>query len=208
MAGEDSAEYTAELVKLQMTWWKRLLRVQAPYGWYLRRVCRGSVLEVGCGSAAVSRCSRDEPSEPTRTCIRSTCAVAAVSSRSHRTSSLPGVRSARTVRHAAAGACRRTHDAASRDRLDPQLPWLPGSAAGAGHVVAPQERGFAWQSDAHVEFMDFAKLTGILDELGFRPERQFSFPLPRFAGRWFVYNEFVVTGVRHRVGAGGAPTSR
>ena len=57
-------------------------------------------------------------------------------------------------------------------------------------LITPQEAGF--ESDhTHVEFMDFPRLARIADHLGFEQERAFSFPLPRWAGRLFTYNEFV-----------------
>ena len=40
--------------------------------------------------------------------------------------------------------------------------------------------------------MDFIRLARIADRLGFQPERSFSFPFPRWVGRFFRYNEFVV----------------
>ena len=57
--------------------------------------------------------------------------------------------------------------------------------------ITPQERGFA--SDAtHVEFVDIDALRRLAARLGFSVERAYSFPFPRFAGRWFIYNEFVL----------------
>lgn len=58
-------------------------------------------------------------------------------------------------------------------------------------VMTPQEAGFRSDS-THVELMDFARLTRISERLGFTVERRFSFPFPRWAGRLFTYNEFVV----------------
>jgi hypothetical protein len=60
-------------------------------------------------------------------------------------------------------------------------------------LIAPQEAGF--KSDhTHVQMMDFERLERISKAVGFAPERAFSFPFPRGAGRFFTYNEFVVTG--------------
>jgi hypothetical protein len=47
-----------------------------------------------------------------------------------------------------------------------------------------------------VEFMEFGKLRRILESSGFSPIREYSFPFPRVAGRFFLYNEFVSIGVR------------
>ena len=58
-------------------------------------------------------------------------------------------------------------------------------------LISPQEAGF--RSDAtHVQLMDFTRLARISDRLGFQVERAFSFPFPRWVGKLFTYNEFVV----------------
>src|SRR5687768_11064125 len=41
-------QYTERLIKLQGTWWKRL-GPQALYGWNLRRLKPGFMLDIGCG---------------------------------------------------------------------------------------------------------------------------------------------------------------
>ena len=64
-------------------------------------------------------------------------------------------------------------------------------AGGRLVILCPQEAGF--RSDAtHVEFMDFDRLRRIASRLGLATERTYSFPFPRWAGRVFTYNEFVV----------------
>jgi len=45
----DSRDYADRLVALEHVWWKRLLNVQAPYQWNLRRRKLGRTLEIGCG---------------------------------------------------------------------------------------------------------------------------------------------------------------
>lgn len=44
--GED---YTARLEATESIWWKRLLKVQAPYRWNTKRQDLGRALDVGCG---------------------------------------------------------------------------------------------------------------------------------------------------------------
>src|SRR5262245_7515058 len=45
----DDREYTERLLRLQSVRWKRVLDVQAPYRWNLRRLEPGFTLEIGCG---------------------------------------------------------------------------------------------------------------------------------------------------------------
>ena len=60
-------------------------------------------------------------------------------------------------------------------------------------LISPQEAGF--RSDrTHVQLMDFARLARISRRLGCELEQSFSFPFPRWVGRLFTYNEFVVVG--------------
>ena len=42
-------DYARRLSSKELVWWKRLLNVQAPYRWNLRRQQLGRTLDVGCG---------------------------------------------------------------------------------------------------------------------------------------------------------------
>jgi NAD(P)H-nitrite reductase large subunit len=91
-----------------------------------------------------------------------------------------------------------THEApgvaAAAKNGDDVTPYLDLLRAGGRVVVmTPQEAGF--RSDpTHVEFMDFDKVHAVMRGAGLRVERRYSFPLPRFAGAVFKYNEFVTIG--------------
>jgi hypothetical protein len=64
-------------------------------------------------------------------------------------------------------------------------------AQGRVVLITPQEVGF--RSDpTHVEFFDFAALSRLATSLGLAIEKQYSFPFPRFVGRMFRHNEFVL----------------
>ncbi len=57
-------------------------------------------------------------------------------------------------------------------------------------LITPQERG--QRSDAtHVRLIDAAALGALAGQCGLAIDRISSFPLPRWFGRWFVYNETV-----------------
>ena len=45
----SSESYTVRLQTRSSVWWKRLLDVQAPYRWNLRRLHLGRTLDIGCG---------------------------------------------------------------------------------------------------------------------------------------------------------------
>lgn len=56
-------------------------------------------------------------------------------------------------------------------------------------LICPQERGYA-RDRTHVEFADVEALSDVAGQLGFTRTKSLSFPLPRRAGRYFMYNEF------------------
>ncbi|WP_336923666.1 class I SAM-dependent methyltransferase [Aquipuribacter sp. SD81] len=196
--GQDGADtrgaaYTERLVALQTVWWKRVLPVQAPYRWNVRRLRLGRVLDVGCGlgrnlthldgngvgvdhnPAFVAHCrSLGLRAWTTEEFAGSPDAVRG---------GFDSLLLAHVVEHV---------DAATADEiLRTYLPYVrPG---GAVHVVTPQERGQAFDP-THVRFCDFDVVEALLRDHGLAVERRYSFPFPRWAGSLFVYNEFNVTG--------------
>jgi 2-polyprenyl-3-methyl-5-hydroxy-6-metoxy-1,4-benzoquinol methylase len=58
-------------------------------------------------------------------------------------------------------------------------------------LITPQEAGFA-SDPTHVAFTGPAELARVLAGNGLVPERSYSFPFPRMAGRVFPHNEFIV----------------
>jgi len=185
-----SREYTERLVRLQRAPWKRLLRVQAPYRWNLRRLRPGFTLEVGCGigrnlehldgnavgldlnpfSVAEARRSGLRALTPAEFAASSWCRPAAFDSL--------------LLSHVAEHMRREELLALLREHLAYVRP------GGLLILVTPQEVGF--RSDpSHVEFLDTAALRSVADTLALVPVRDYSFPFPRFFGRLFVYNEFV-----------------
>lgn len=69
------------------------------------------------------------------------------------------------------------------------LPYLSSKAQVI--MITPQEKGYTSDS-THVEFMDFARLKLIASKLKLSIQREYSFPFPRFFGKSFIYNEFVM----------------
>jgi hypothetical protein len=49
------------------------------------------------------------------------------------------------------------------------------------------------------------ELAGLAREVGLQPRPWSSFPMPRWAGRWFIYNEFCLLALKPGVdgGSGG-----
>jgi 2-polyprenyl-3-methyl-5-hydroxy-6-metoxy-1,4-benzoquinol methylase len=57
-------------------------------------------------------------------------------------------------------------------------------------IITPQEAGFA-SDPTHVHFLDLLSHAEVLKHCKLGLNRQYSFPFPRFAGRFFKHNEFV-----------------
>jgi SAM-dependent methyltransferase len=185
-------DYAERLVALQTARWKVWLGAQAPFRWNLQRLEPGFTLDIGCGIG--------------RTLLHLGGAGVGVDANPH----CVEVARDRGLRAFTPEEFRRSTEFNREGRFDTLLlahvaehmteddavsllrEYEPSlKTDGRLIVLCPQEAGFA--SDAtHVEFMDFARLDRIGRRLGLTPERAYSFPLPRWAGRFFTYNEFVV----------------
>lgn len=192
-AGTQESAYTDRLERLEGVWWKRLLDVQRPYRWNLRRLELGFVLDVGCGlgrnlvnlggrSAGVGV---DHNADSVAACARR--GLVAFTPEGFRASehARPGRFDALLLAHVAEHM--RWDEA--RALLAEYLPHL--RAGGRAVLITPQEAGY--RSDAtHVEFMDLAALDRLARATGLAPVSAYSFPFPRPVGRVFKYNEFVL----------------
>lgn len=185
-SGED---YAQRLQDKQDVWWKRVLNVQAPYQWNLRRQHLGRTLDIGCGigrnldtldagsvgvehNAASVQVARERG-------FTALTVEEWEASELRRPESFDGILLAHVIEHLDAS----TGEALLRD----YLPYLrPG---GKVFFICPQERGYA--SDAtHVRFTTGDDLAELARAVGLRPDPWFSFPFPRWAGKPFIYNEF------------------
>jgi len=187
--GED---YADRLVRLQTASWKRWLDVQAPFRWNLRRLEPGFTLEIGCGIGRnlLHLMGQSVGVDTNGHCVRvarsrGLTAFTPEELRDSAEYNRPGRFDAILLAHVAEHMNEDQAVALLRD-YETLL-----RAGGRLIMLSPQEAGF--RSDpTHVQMMDFARLARISERLGFQPERAFSFPFPRWAGRWFTYNEFVV----------------
>jgi len=187
------ADYTRRLERLGGVWWKRLLDVQRPYRWNLRRLDLGFVLDVGCGvgrnlvnlGGAAAGVGVDHNAESVAACVRRGLTAftpdAFRASAFARPGRFDGLLFAHVVEH--------MRFAEAQALVEEYLPYL--RARGRAVFITPEEAGFA-SDDTHVEFMDLSALDRLARGAGLAPERAFSFPFPRAAGRFFKYNEFVL----------------
>ncbi|HEY3045185.1 MAG TPA: class I SAM-dependent methyltransferase [Vicinamibacterales bacterium] len=185
-------DYADRLIRLQTAPWKRWLDVQALHRWNLRRLDPGFTLDIGCG---IGRNLLHLPGQSVGVDVNEHCVRAATAR--GLTAFTPGEfrRSEELNRPGRFDSILLAHVAEhmTEDQVVALLQEYEALLRPGGKLIliSPQEAGFKSDS-THVELMDFARLARISERLGFRPERSFSFPFPRWAGRLFVYNEFVV----------------
>jgi len=187
----SGADYAERLVALQQVWWKRLLNVQAPYGWNLRRLEPGRCIEIGCGIGRNLAHLRgkgvgvDHNEHMVAVCRRRGFVA-------YSTPEFPRSPEAKAVAFDSllfSHVIEHTTADEATELLESYLPYLrPG-----GQVIfeTPQEVGYRSDS-SHRRFADFELLSALSSQFGAKVERQYSFPFPRPAGRLFIYNEFVL----------------
>ncbi len=191
----EGADYAERLRRLESVWWKRVLDVQAPYRWNIRRRRLGRTLDVGCGigrnlayldPGSVGVDHNATSIEIARSRGLTAYTVDEFGTSEHaRPGAFDAILAAHLIEH--------LPEEQAREVIASYLGYVrPG---GTVMFITPQERGYA--SDAtHVRFVGFAEAGQLAADLGLTVRRQYSFPLPRFAGRWFTYNEFNVVSER------------
>jgi 2-polyprenyl-3-methyl-5-hydroxy-6-metoxy-1,4-benzoquinol methylase len=188
-AASHTQEYADRLIRLQTPRWKRWLGFQRLHAWNLQRLDPGLTLDLGCGIGRNLLHVRGVGVDVNEHCVRAARqrGLEAFTPDEFNASAHSGsgrfdtLLVAHVVEHM-------TEDQAVALVRNYEPMVRPG---GQLLLMAPQEAGF--KSDAtHVQFMDFARLSRIAERAGFEPARTLSFPLPRPAGRWFKYNEFVL----------------
>lgn len=188
----ESAQYTERLARLQQPLWKRVLDVQAPYRWNVRRLFGNrEVLDIGCGIGrnlshlAPRGVGVDHNEHSVQMCRARGLTAFTVDEFAGSGYAVPG----RFQGMLAAHLVEHMPRADAVQVLTGYLNYLaPG---GIVLLICPQERGYA-SDGTHVEFTDLDGLADVAGQLGLMIRRRMSFPLPRFAGKLFPYNEFVL----------------
>jgi SAM-dependent methyltransferase len=195
MADTRDSAYTRRLIKEQEAWWKRILDVQAPYRWNLRRLRTGYTLEIGCGIGRNLRhlhgsgVGIDHNAESVAYARKLGLAALTPDEFRHTMLDKPGVFDSLLLAHVLEHMPRSAALELVREYSHSLKP------AGRLVLITPQEAGYG-SDPSHVEFVDFGALAEMTRTLGFEVEAQYSFPFPRWAGARFRYNEFISVGAR------------
>jgi SAM-dependent methyltransferase len=185
------AGYAQRLQRLEGARWKQVLKAQAPYRWNIRRLNLGYTLDVGCGIGRNLRYLQGNgvgvDHNPTAVDVAREAGLSAftpeefLASEHARAGGFDSMLLAHVLEH--------LPEDDVREVVGGYLPYV--RSGGSVVFITPQERGYASDS-THVRFVGFAESTALATEFGLTVDRRYSFPLPRFAGRAFTYNEFVV----------------
>lgn len=194
MSDSTSDDYAGRL-KAHQVWWKRMLDVQAPYRWNLRRLKPGFLLDVGCGLGRnlghVG--GHGVGVDPNRACVKEARAGGFTVYTPEEFPDSPEARAAAFDTLLVSHVIEHMDFDAARGLIAGYLPYVkPG---GQVILITPQEWGYA-SDPTHVHFMDMAELKRLADLLGLTVTRAYSFPFPRGLGRLFKYNEFVLAARR------------
>ena len=186
-------EYTERLLRIESRGWKRLLPVQAPYRWNLRRLRPGRTLEIGCGIGRNLNhllgqgVGVDTNPHSVEVCrkrgFEAYTSEEFLASKRASSGEFDSILLSHVAEHM------------KQDQVVECIgQYLPALKPGGRVIlITPQEKGF--RSDpTHIQFMDFQALRVILERMNFEIEHENSFPFPRWFGEWFIYNEFVVVG--------------
>ncbi|MDX2023151.1 MAG: class I SAM-dependent methyltransferase [Deltaproteobacteria bacterium] len=189
----DDAAYVERLARLQGRWWKRLLDVQRPYRWYLRRLNLGFVLDVGCG---IGRSLRNAGGHgvgvDTNAAAVAVCRAKGLDAYTDQEFlRSPWARPDRFDALLLSHVVEHMRFSEASELLLQYLPFV--KPAGKVVIIAPQARGFA-SDPTHVEPFDFAKLARLFEGASIRLRYQCSFPLPTAFGAVFTHNESIVVG--------------
>ncbi len=185
----QSSDYTQRLASKQGWGWKRF--VPNPYRWWIRRLTLGTVLDVGCGIGRTltyldgNGVGVDHNETSVEVC-RSNGLTAYtpeefLEDEAYRLGSFDALIVLHVLEH--------LEDGDADELFDAYLPFI--RPEGRVVLVTPQERGFA-SDETHTHLVSGSDLVELCERHGLLVDRWRSFPLPRWAGRLFIYNEFSV----------------
>ena len=194
MESTQDPAYAQRLEALEGKSWKRILDVQAPYRWNLRRLDLGLTLDVGCGlgrnlmnlenGVGVDHNAHSVSIARSRGLIAfntqewNHCEFA-------KESSFDSILLSHVLEH--------MESELADEIIESYQPYLkPG---GKLVLICPQEKGFP-TDPTHIRWVDEDALRETGMSHGFSEVKNYSFPFPRAAGKLFTYNEFVYVGVR------------
>jgi 2-polyprenyl-3-methyl-5-hydroxy-6-metoxy-1,4-benzoquinol methylase len=188
-------EYAVRLATLESKGWKKFFDVQAPYRRNLRNLDLGRTLDVGCGLGRnLMNLEKGVGVDHNADAVR------IARSRGLTAYTTDEWQGSGTAIHASFDSMLLAHvlehvsQKDSDDIIAAYLPYLRPN--GKLVLICPQEKGFP-TDPTHIRWVNDAELRATGNRNGFSEIRSYSFPFPRFMGKFFTYNEFVYVGQRN-----------
>ena len=187
----SNEKYSNRLFIKQNIWWKRLLNVQAPYRWNIKRLGLGFTLDIGCGIGRNllhldgNAVGVDHNPYSVEICrnkgLRAYTAETFLKSEYAKKGVFDSLLLSHLIEHIVKDE--------NIKLIKSYLLYL--KQGGRIVFITPQPAGY--RSDpTHVWFADFKEIEDLCGKLGLIIEKEYSFPFPKFFGSFFKYNEHVV----------------
>lgn len=179
-----SQDYAQRLADKQLTAWTR----PSPYKWNIRRLKPGYTLDIGCGIGRNLNFlgGKGVGVDANPDCVRIAREMGLKAFTPDEFAAEPESFDSLLIAHVLEHV---PHDAGAK-LISDYLPYV--KRGGQVILITPQEAGYA-SDPTHTQFIDFDALKAFAEGAGCAVTSSFSFPFPRFAGKLFLYNEFVVT---------------
>jgi SAM-dependent methyltransferase len=189
---QDEA-YAHRLMSLQSISWKEKLRFLDPYGWQIRWVCKGSVLEVGSGIGRNLRAlkGRSLGVDHNETAVAFANQKGLTSLTNEQFISQFGSKFQEFDTILLSHVLEHINQETQDEIFQQYMPFV--KPTGRIVIICPQEVGF--DSDpTHIRWVDESILINTLEDLNCTKIKLNSFPFPRRFGKKFIYNQFVAIG--------------
>jgi SAM-dependent methyltransferase len=185
--------YAARLIGLQTVAWKEKLRFLDPYGWHIRFICKGNVLEVGSGIGrnlrALKGRSLGVDHNEAAVAFANKKGLTSLTSKQFFSKSQSDNQKFDTILFS--HVLEHIDEKTQNEIFLQYLPFLESN--GRLVIICPQEVGF--DSDpTHIRWVDEDILFETLTSLRCTNIKIGSFPFPRKIGTKFIYNQFVAIG--------------
>ncbi len=191
----DNEDYALRLQLISNKGYKKLLGPINPYRRNLRRLIQGNCLEIGCGIGR-NLSYLDNPDnvgidlnpyalDVAKSLGHTVMLDSEFKSQQQHLFAFDNLLFSHVLEH--------MNQETATELIMNYLPHL--NAAGKVVIICPQKRGYD-SDESHVEYMDFEKLSTIINKCQMRVVSASSHPLPAVFSEIFIYNEFVVTACR------------
>ena len=191
----EGADYTENLINRSNAKWKKVLDVQIPYRWNLKRLHLGKTLDVGCGIGRnlgnLSSDSIGVDHNKHSIDIAKKAGYNAVTTEEfkknknqYKKDSFNSMLLAHVLEHLSTDNGEKI--------IKEYLPFVSDKVV----IICPQEKGFTLDK-THINFLRHEDIETILQKCNLKIIKSYSFPFHKIVGKVFAYNETVVVATKN-----------